>query len=77
MLNEWNIMWYIYYYMNYLYLIILFSLLNINKFLKIACLDLIFKVYFELGISYKIFLMSLGFFWFFGVYFLFASTKSE
>lgn len=31
MLNEWNIMWYIYYDMNYVYLIILSSLLNINK----------------------------------------------
>lgn len=48
MLNEWNIMWYIYYDMNYLYLIILSSLLNINKnteiFLKIVCLDITFKV---------------------------------
>lgn len=55
MLNEWNIMWYIYYDMNYLYLIILSSLLNINKnteiFLKIVCLDITFKVYFMLGIS--------------------------
>lgn len=55
MLNEWNIMWYIYYDMNYLYLIILSSLLNINKnteiFLKIVCLDITLKVYFMLGIS--------------------------
>lgn len=48
--------------MNYLYLIILSSLLNINKnteiFLKIVCLDITFKVYFMLGISYNIFLVS-------------------
>lgn len=48
--------------MNYLYLIILSSLLNINKnteiFLKIVCLDITVKVYFMLGISYNIFLVS-------------------
>lgn len=81
MLNEWNIMWYIYYDMNYLYLIILSSLLNINKnteiFLKIVCLDITFKVYFMLGISYNIFLVSAMFEFVLGRFFYLQSTKSE
>lgn len=81
MLNEWNIMWYIYYDMNYLYLIILSSLLNINKnteiFLKIVCLDITLKVYFMLGISYNIFLVSAMFDFVLGFWggFLFAKYK--
>lgn len=81
MLNEWNIMWYIYYDMNYLYLIILSSLLNINKnteiFLKIVCLDITLKVYFMLGISYNIFLVSAMFDFVLGSFFYLQSTKSE
>lgn len=64
--------------MNYLYLIILSSLLNINKnteiFLKIVCLDITFKVYFMLGISYNIFLVSAILILFWGG-FLFAKYK--
>lgn len=64
--------------MNYLYLIILSSLLNINKnteiFLKIVCLDITFNVYFMLGISYNIFLVSAMFDFVLGR-FLFAKYK--
>lgn len=60
--------------MNYLYLIILSSLLNINKnteiFLKIVCLDITFKVYFMLGISYNIFLVSAMFDFVLGRFFI-------
>lgn len=60
--------------MNYLYLIILSSLLNINKnteiFLKIVCLDITFKVYFMLGISYNIFLVSAMFDFVLGSFFI-------
>lgn len=67
--------------MNYLYLIILSSLLNINKnteiFLKIVCLDITLKVYFMLGISYNIFLVSAMFDFVLGSFFYLQSTKSE
>lgn len=60
--------------MNYLYLIILSSLLNINKnteiFLKIVCLDITFKVYFMFGISYNIFLVSAMFDFVLGSFFI-------
>lgn len=60
--------------MNYLYLIILFSLLNINKnieiFLKIVCFDIIFKVYFMFGIFYNIFLVFVMFDFVLGSFFI-------